>query len=556
MTDRLTSEADLEADSTPKSKRLSNLPIMIVVGTLLVVCLAVVYGLSTSGPSKKNKQDEVDLATESQKDYNTDRGKDAVGALALNTDGVIIRTADANGDPVTPSTQEAFQKLQDDALIGQTVNNTTVVQADTSALEQKIKELEEKLAQQQFNNINQTRTIVDENGNTITVPAGMGSSQDIEEQKAVMQLKKEIAQIKKQAFLKALSASSKTNFQVDGKFGVGNTAMSNYNSSSDGGGYGSGYNSEIDAEVDRANARVAELQAKRAQAQAMLGSLSNNASTQALGDNGRTTLSNPNDSLGYDNGFEDENGGEGGFLGQRGNRRGRQSAGQDRYNNLAVNGTWDLNQKLTAPRTAYIVRAGFVIPATMISGINSDLPGQIMAQVTQNVYDTATGKYLLIPQGTRLVGTYDSGTIGYGQERIMIAWQRLVFPDNKTLDLGSMPGADLGGYSGFADKVNNHWWKLISSAFLMSGITAGISIATDDNSNNDDNDSNNSAVRDELTRNMATQLGEVITKVIEKNLNISPTIEIRPGYQFNVTVTKDLTFGKPYSAFDYNAHGL
>lgn len=548
MTDRLTSEADLEADSTPKSKRLSNLPIMIVVGTLLVVCLAVVYGLSTSGPSKKNKQEEVDLATESQKDYNTNRGKDAVGALALNADGLIEKKI-AEGE-LPPSSQEAYKNLQNAGVIGG--NNPTVIQADTSALEQKIKELEEKLAQQQFNNIIQNK--VDENGNPL--PTGMGSSQDIEEQKAVMQLKKEIAQIKKQAFLKALSASSKTNFQVDGKFGVGNTAMSNYNSSSDGGGYGSGYNSEIDAEVDRANARVAELQAKRAQAQAMLGSLSNNASTQALGDNGRTTLSNPNDSLGYDNGFEDENGGEGGFLGQRGNRRGRQSAGQDRYNNLAVNGTWDLNQKLTAPRTAYIVRAGFVIPATMISGINSDLPGQIMAQVTQNVYDTATGKYLLIPQGTRLVGTYDSGTIGYGQERIMIAWQRLVFPDNKTLDLGSMPGADLGGYSGFADKVNNHWWKLISSAFMMSGITAGISIATDDNSDDDDNDSNNSAVRDELTRNMATQLGEVITKVIEKNLNISPTIEIRPGYQFNVTVTKDLTFGKPYSAFDYNAHGL
>ena len=347
---------------------------------------------------------------------------------------------------------------------------------------------------------------------------------------------KEHKQIKKQAFLKALSASSRTNFQVEGKFGVGNTSMSNYNSNSEGS-YGSEYNSQL----DDANARLADLQAKKARAQAMLGGISNNASTQALGNDGS---------------FDDENGEGGGFIGQRGNRRGRQSAGQDRYNNLAVNGTWDLNQKLTAPKTAYIVRAGFVIPATMISGINSDLPGQIMAQVTQNVYDTATGKYLLIPQGTRLVGTYDSGSIGYGQERIMIAWQRLVYPDNKTLDLGSMPGADLGGYSGFADKVNNHWWKLISSAFLMSGITAGISIATDDDNDNNDDDSNSNTVRDELTRNMSTQLGDVITRVIEKNLNISPTIEIRPGYQFNVTVTKDLTFGKPYSAFDYNAHGL
>lgn len=547
MTDRLTSEADLEADSTPKSKRLSNLPIMIVVGTLLVVCLAVVYGLSTSGPSKKNKQEEVDLATESQKDYNTDKGKDAVGALALDTEGIIERKTEAE-DETPPSAEEAFKSLQEKAVIGEkTVSPTTVVQADTSALEQKIKELEEKLAQQQFNAINQQR--VNENGNPM--PAGIGSSKDIEEQKALLELKKEIAQIKKQAFLKALSASSRTNFQVEGKFGVGNTSMSNYNSNSEGS-YGSEYNSQL----DDANARLADLQAKKARAQAMLGGISNNASTQALGNDGRTTLSDPNDALGYSGGFDDENGEGGGFIGQRGNRRGRQSAGQDRYNNLAVNGTWDLNQKLTAPKTAYIVRAGFVIPATMISGINSDLPGQIMAQVTQNVYDTATGKYLLIPQGTRLVGTYDSGSIGYGQERIMIAWQRLVYPDNKTLDLGSMPGADLGGYSGFADKVNNHWWKLISSAFLMSGITAGISIAIDDDNDNNDDDSNSNTVRDELTRNMATQLGDVITRVIEKNLNISPTIEIRPGYQFNVTVTKDLTFGKPYSAFDYNAQGL
>ena len=224
----------------------------------------------------------------------------------------------------------------------------------------------------------------------------------------------------------------------------------------------------------------------------------------------------------------------------------------DPYASMASSGNWELGRSLEAPiNDPYLVRAGTVIPATLISGMNSDIPGQIIAQVSQNVYDTAVGNSLLIPQGTRLIGTYNSMNIGYGQERIMCAWQRLIYPDGKVLDLGSMPGTDQAGYSGFTDLVDNHWWELISSAFLMSGVTAGVAIATeDDNSSNNDND-DNSSINDEMRQALATQFGNVIAQVIQRNLNLSPTLEIRPGYKFNVMVTKDLRFSKPFEAFDY-----
>ncbi len=208
---------------------------------------------------------------------------------------------------------------------------------------------------------------------------------------------------------------------------------------------------------------------------------------------------------------------------------------------------WTLDSKMEAPTTPFEIRAGAVIPGIMLSGINSDLPGQIMAQVSQNVYDTATGKYLLIPQGTRMVGTYSSD-VGFGQEGVLIAWQRLVFPDGKALDIGAMPGADMAGYSGFRDKVNHHLWRVYGSALFMAGITAGASLATqDDNSVGYEQPS----VSSELSSALGQQLGQVSAQIISKNLNIAPTIEIRPGYRFNIVAVKDVTFTKAYQSFDY-----
>lgn len=190
-----------------------------------------------------------------------------------------------------------------------------------------------------------------------------------------------------------------------------------------------------------------------------------------------------------------------------------------------------------------------MVPATLISGINSELPGQIMAQVSQDVFDTPTGKWKLIPQGSRLVGQYSS-EVAYGQSRVLVAWQRIVFPDGKAMDIGSMPGADSAGYSGFNDKVDNHYIRIFGSALLMSAITAGVTISQ----NCDDTGSGTgtgTSGKCAMTEALGQQLGMATAALIAKNLNIAPTLEIRPGYRFNVIATKDLTFSKPYRSFDY-----
>ncbi|MGJ0492651.1 TrbI/VirB10 family protein [Methylobacter sp.] len=208
---------------------------------------------------------------------------------------------------------------------------------------------------------------------------------------------------------------------------------------------------------------------------------------------------------------------------------------------------WELGSKTEAPRSQYELRAGFVVPATLISGINSDLPGQIMAQVAQNVYDTPIGKYLLIPQGSRLVGTYSSD-VAYGQARVLVAWQRIVFPDGKALDIGAMPGGDSAGYAGFNDLENHHYFRLFGSALLMSAVTAATSYSQrqDQGTVFGRQDAGTA-----LSEALGQQLGQVTAQLIAKNMNIAPTLEIRPGYRFNVIVTKDMTFSKPYQSFDY-----
>jgi type IV secretory pathway VirB10-like protein len=206
---------------------------------------------------------------------------------------------------------------------------------------------------------------------------------------------------------------------------------------------------------------------------------------------------------------------------------------------------WRLDAQAEAPRTPYELRAGFVIPAILISGINSALPGQIMAQVSQDVYDTPRSKWKLIPQGARLIGAYSSD-VAYGQARVLIAWQRIVFPDGKAMDIGTMPGADSAGYAGFNDKVNNHYWSTFSSAFMMGAVTAGIATSQPESSGY-----GRPSFGSAMSEAVGQQLGQVTAQLIAKNLNIAPTLEIRPGYRFNVIVTKDMTFSKPYTPFDY-----
>ena len=190
------------------------------------------------------------------------------------------------------------------------------------------------------------------------------------------------------------------------------------------------------------------------------------------------------------------------------------------------------------------LKTGAVIPGVMVTGINSDLPGNIIAQVSQNVFDSVTGKHLLLPQGAKLFGVYDSRVI-YGQERVLVAWNRVVFPDGSSITLGAMPGSDMAGNAGYTDEVNNHYFRIFGSAVLMSLMSGGMAYTMDslDNSNSE---SDKPTLQNEMGSALAAQLGQATLQLLQKNLNIKPTLEIRPGYQFNVIVTKDLVFERPY----------
>lgn len=193
------------------------------------------------------------------------------------------------------------------------------------------------------------------------------------------------------------------------------------------------------------------------------------------------------------------------------------------------------------------LKTGAVIPGVMVTGINSDLPGNIIAQVSQNVFDSATGNHLLLPQGAKLFGVYDSRVI-YGQERVLVAWNRVVFPDGSAITLGAMPGSDQSGYAGYSDQVNNHYFRIFGSAVLMSLMSGGMAYTMDSLSGNSGNSNANQTptLQSEMGSALAAQLGQATLQLLQKNLNIKPTLEIRPGYQFNVIVTKDLVFQKPY----------
>jgi type IV secretion system protein VirB10 len=182
----------------------------------------------------------------------------------------------------------------------------------------------------------------------------------------------------------------------------------------------------------------------------------------------------------------------------------------------------------------YEVKAGTVIPANMVSGINSDLPGLLLAQVSENIYDSATGSFLLIPQGAKLIGTYDNG-VTFGQSRILVGWQRIIYPDGSSLDLGRMPGADESGYAGLKDKVDNHLVRLFSQALLLSIFSAGVQLGQPQSASG--NNINSSQI---VAAAIAQQMGELGTEIVRRNMDIAPTLEVRPGLSFNVMVTKDM----------------
>ncbi len=193
-------------------------------------------------------------------------------------------------------------------------------------------------------------------------------------------------------------------------------------------------------------------------------------------------------------------------------------------------------ERLTAPVSPNIVQAGSIIPAALITGIRSDLPGQITAQVTQNVYDSPTGRILLIPQGARLIGEYDS-QITAGQTRVLLAWDRLIMPDGRSITLERQPGADAAGYAGLQDKVNQHWGGVLKAAMISTLLGVGTELATD-------NDSDLVRALRLGTQDTINQAGQ---QIVQRQLNIQPTLTIRPGYPLHVIVTRDLVL-EPFGA--------
>lgn len=187
----------------------------------------------------------------------------------------------------------------------------------------------------------------------------------------------------------------------------------------------------------------------------------------------------------------------------------------------------------------YEVKAGTYIPGILISGVNSDLPGNMKGQVREDVYDTVTGNHLLIPKGTTLIGTYDSG-VTFGQNRALVVWQRLIFPNGKTVLLDNMGGVDLSGYAGFKDKVDNHNLQLFKAVILSSILGAGTAIVSDD----DDDDSSNDW-QGEAGRGAGEQVIMIGNRLADKLLSLQPTITIRPGYRFNIMLHSDLVL-TPY----------
>jgi len=195
------------------------------------------------------------------------------------------------------------------------------------------------------------------------------------------------------------------------------------------------------------------------------------------------------------------------------------------------------------PVSPYEVGAGTIIPGVLLTGVNSDLPGQLIAQVREPVFDTETGQHLLIPQGARLVGLYGHQTV-YGQERVLITWKRVIFPNGTSLTLkDGMPGTDPLGPAGFRDEVNHHLVRVFGSALLLSVISAGLQLSQIPDFGQGFSGPTAGNV---LGAAVGQQLGQTSSELIRRGMNVSPTIEIRPGYAFNVMVTEDIVFPGPY----------
>lgn len=190
--------------------------------------------------------------------------------------------------------------------------------------------------------------------------------------------------------------------------------------------------------------------------------------------------------------------------------------------------------RIAPPASPTLLQAGSVIAAALLTGIRSDLPGQVAAQVTENTYDSATGHHLLIPQGSRLIGEYQGGA-NVGQRRVLLVWTRLIRPDGSSLVLERLPGADADGYTGLEDEIDDHWDRLARAAALSTLLSIGAELATDSG------DALLSALRDGA-QDTASDAGQ---RIVSRELSVPPTVTIRAGYPVRIVVARDLVI-TPY----------
>ncbi|HBO9325835.1 TPA: TrbI/VirB10 family protein [Pseudomonas aeruginosa] len=199
---------------------------------------------------------------------------------------------------------------------------------------------------------------------------------------------------------------------------------------------------------------------------------------------------------------------------------------------------------LTLPISPYQVMAGTVVAGALVTGIKSDLPGDVIATVTEPVYDTATGRFLLIPQGSRILGKYNS-QVSYGQSRVQVVWNRIILPDTSSLTLDNLAGTDPAGYAGLEDDVDYHWGRIFAGAALTTLLGVGAELAAPEN--RQDGDRVIIAGRDSA-QDSINQVGQEMTR---RNLNIQPTLTQRPGLPVRIIVNRDLVL-RPYQPLFFN----
>lgn len=213
--------------------------------------------------------------------------------------------------------------------------------------------------------------------------------------------------------------------------------------------------------------------------------------------------------------------------------------GQQRKNAIVgrTNDSADVNpHTLTAPVSPWTLQAGSVIAASLITGLNSDLPGMVTAQITENVYDSVTGRSLLIPQGSRLIGSYDS-VVAFGQSRALVVWQRIILPDGSSIRIDNVPATDTQGYAGLSDRIDRHTWQLLKGVALSTLLGVGTELSF----GSDESDLVH-AIREAAQQSGARAGDQLVTR----NLNIQPTLRVRPGWPLRVVVHKDIVVGRAW----------